>query len=88
MQRQKPVTCLEPVLSVSRAQASISQVRARWPLWHYPSLRLSLSLLLQENLLAMAWPGTFLSHRDWCGLASRPARLFSVYACLGMKIAC
>ena len=71
-------------VSLSGAQASISQVRASGQCWHYPSLRLSLCCCKKISWL---WPGTFLSHRDWCGLASSPACLFSqsVYACLGWK---
>ena len=50
-------------------------------LQHDPSLRLS--LLLQENLWAMAWDFSSPPRPVW---ARQPER--SVYACLGMEIAC
>ena len=89
--RQKPVTCLEPVLSVSLWPRPVfprsGQVASAGIIPACASLSLSLSLLLQENLLAMAWDFSISPRLVW---ARRQPRLFSqsVYACLGMKIAC
>lgn len=76
MQRQKPVTCLEPVLSVSRAQASISQVRASGQLWHYPSLRLSLSVVARKSPgYGLAWDFSIPPRLVWARQPPSPSVL-------------
>ena len=74
--RQKPVTCLEPVLSVSRAQASISQVRSSGQLWHYPSLRLSLSVVARKSPgYGLAWDFSIPPRLVWARQPPSPSVL-------------
>ena len=71
--RQKPVTCLEPVLSVSLGPRPVfprsEQVASAGIIPACASLSLSFCCCKKISWL---WPGTFLSHRDWCGLAGSP----------------
>ena len=72
MQRQKPVTCLEPVLSVSRAQASISQVRAVASSGIIPACA-SLSLCCCKKI-SWLWPGLGLFYPTATGVGSPAAQ--------------
>ena len=85
--RQKPVTCLEPVLSVSLGPRPVFPRSEQVASAGIIPACASLSLLLQENLLAMAWDFSISPRLVW---ARQQPSLFSqsVYACLGMKIAC
>ena len=88
--RQKPVTCLEPVLSVSQPSLSL------WPRPVFPrSEQVASSGIIPAcaslcccKKISWLWPGTFLSTATGVGSpAARPV-CSPVYACLGMKIAC